>query len=270
MTTMTTTYSFNAQWQLSTQDPAAYSVINADATSNILFICDHATNAIPAELDNLGVTGEHLNDHIAWDPGTVPVATFLAEYFQSTLVTCGYSRLLIDPNRTPGSEGSIPAISDNVIIPGNQQISSEEAKKREDLFFWPYHNAIDAQLEKIQHRGQQPVVISIHSFTPALKSQPQRPWQLGILWDKDGRVAQPLIDVLRSNQGLCVGDNEPYRANYPDGYTIPAHAEQFGFHQVLIEIRNDLIQSEKGVETWGQLLAEALQDALQQAGAINP
>ena len=102
----------------------------------------------------------------------------------------------------------------------------------------PYHRAITAILDRLRDRGP-PSIVSIHSYTPRLRGRAPRPWQVGILWHNDGRIALPLIDRLVA-EGLCVGDNEPYSGEL-EGDTMSRHGTGRGFAHVLIEIRQDLI-----------------------------
>ena len=64
-----------------------------------------------------------------------------------------------------------------------------------------------------------------------------------------------------AEEGLVVGDNEPYSVSDASDYTIPVHGERRGLHHVLIEIRQDLIADENGQRAWGPLLARLLPQA---------
>ncbi len=83
-----------------------------------------------------------------------------------------------------------------------------------------------------------PVLISMHSFTPLWKGF-ARPWEVGVLWDRDARLARPLIDALM-RAGFRVGDNEPYSGELEND-CLYRHGTMNGLPHVLIEIRQDLI-----------------------------
>ncbi|NIR31587.1 MAG: hypothetical protein GWN84_20205 [Gammaproteobacteria bacterium] len=243
------------------EDPAPYRLLNPGGSAPYLVICDHASRLIPRLLDNLGLDAVTLRQHIAWDIGTADVAERVAERLDAPLVASGYSRLVIDQNRYPSDPTSIPAISDGVVIPGNRDVTAEEARRRAEEFFWPYHNAIETETERLRTRGVTPVIISVHSFTPSFQGF-ERPWHIGILSHRDRRVADPLLERLRAQPELCVGDNQPYSARNPAGYSMEAHAEAPGYPHALIEIRQDLIDTKRTALGWADLLAELLRDVL--------
>lgn len=246
---------------LGADEPPEIEVINADADAQCLFVCDHASPRIPKSLQNLGVAPDALERHVAWDIGSAAVARQLSARFQAPLVMSGYSRLVIDVNRHLDDTSSIPVESDGIPIPGNQKLSPEAAAQRAELFFWPYHRAIAKQIDGIRKQGRIPVLISLHSFTPQF-GDVARPWHVGVLWHEDGRIAQPLLDWLGARPGVRVGDNQPYSARNPYGYTMYSHAETEGLPHVLIELRQDLIASATGAAAWAEVLGDALVDIL--------
>jgi predicted N-formylglutamate amidohydrolase len=246
---------------LGPEDPLSYRRINPGGAAPCLIICDHASRAIPHTLANLGLEEEALRQHIAWDIGTADVSERLAERLDAPLVASGYSRLVIDANRYPGDPTSIPAISDGVVIPGNRDVTPEEAALRAEQFFWPYHNAIEAELGRLRSREMVPAIISIHSFTPSFQGF-QRPWHIGILSHHDRRMATPLLQRLRARPDLSVGDNQPYSARNPAGYSMAAHAEAAGYPHALIEIRQDLIDTAGQAVHWADLIAGLLGEIL--------
>ena len=244
---------------------SAVELVNLDGFAPFLLICDHASRAIPQAMDNLGLNDALLHQHIAYDIGTSRVTRRLSARFDAPLVMSNYSRLVIDVNREFGSPTSIVATSDGIDIPGNRNIDTHEAARRAEVFFWPYHNAISAALGRFLARNAVPAIVSIHSFTPTFNGT-QRPWQIGVLWNKDGRIALPLMDALQTREGLCVGDNQPYSARAPDGYgegySMRVHGEATGYPHVLIEIRQDLIETDAGVARWADLLGNVLEGIL--------
>ncbi len=172
-----------------------------------------------------------------------------------------YSRLIVDPNRHPGTPTSIPLASEDVVIPGNHDLSAEDVAQRENEFFWPYHSAVDREIERFRHSGRVPAIVSIHSITPAFLGF-ERPWHIGILGHRDPRIACPVLERLEADPEICVGDNEPYSARNPEGYTIETHADNRGYANVLLEVRQDLIADSVGVEKWGYYLTDALTQVL--------
>src|SRR6185369_16684245 len=192
---------------LGPDDPQPFTVFHRDATAPILFLCDHASRVVPRSLDNLGLPDNELARHIGWDPGAAAVALLLAEAFKARLVTSGFSRLVIDCNRKPGYPSSIPRISDGTVVPGNRDLTDADRATRAEACFWPYHRAVDAQIAELMALGAKPAMVVIHSFTPRMNDL-DRPWQLGILWDEDPRLAVPLLDYFGKQSAITVGDNE--------------------------------------------------------------
>ena len=171
----------------------------------------------------------------------------------------GYSRLVIDCNRPPGTPSSIPALSDRVAIPGNAAVGEAAAAARADACFTPYHGAVESMLDSM---AGSPAFISMHSFTPLFDGF-ERPWHVGLLWDRDDRLAKPLIKALAADPLIHVGDNEPYSGRSPTPYSTPRHAESRRLPHVTVEIRQDLIDTHHGAETWAQRMAAALRAVLE-------
>lgn len=242
---------------LANGEPDACEVVNPDNGSSLLLLCDHASRAIPAALNNLGLGQEHLDTHIAYDIGAAAVARELSRQLDATLVLTGYSRLVIDANRFPEHAGSIPQTSGGVLIPGNAALGEDQRQQRISTFFEPYHAAVAAARQRIAATGAAPHVFSVHSFTPVFDGQ-RRPWHAGVLWNEDARMSAALLEQLRARPDLCVGDNQPYSALDPEGYTMRVHAESERHPHALIEIRQDLIADESGVSEWADRLSNII------------
>ncbi len=243
------------------EDPAPFVLHNPDAIVPVLLICDHASKAVPRSMDNLGIAEETLNLHVGWDIGAADVTRRLANEMSAMAVLAGYSRLLIDNNRQPGDPSSIPAASDNIIIPGNRNLTEEQQIDRTDQFFWPYHHAIADAIAHLWRNGLPPALFSVHTFTPSMNGK-NRTWHIGVLWNRDPRMALPLIHKLRSHgEGLRVGDNQPYSGK-DIAYSLDMHAGRAGLPHCAVEIRQDLVSTPSGAEYWAEILAEVLHDIL--------
>ena len=232
-------------------------MVNASGAAPVVFLCDHASNRVPRALDGLGLPPAELERHIAWDIGAAALTRRLAAHFDAPAVLAGCSRLVIDCNRPLDDEQSILSLSDDTAIPGNQDLTEDDAAARAEAWFRPYHRACAAALDAVEARGEVPPVVMMHSFTPDLNGA-RRPWHAGVLWHEDGRMALPLLRALRGRGDLLVGDNEPYSGASPRGYTMPAHAARHGRANAQIEVRQDLVADEPGIERWTAILIEAL------------
>lgn len=237
----------------------AFDIIEGDPASKILLICDHATNFVPPELENLGLGAAAFERHIAYDIGAEHVTRRLAKALNAPAILSRFSRLLIDPNRGDDDPTLVMRISDGAIIPGNAKINTDEIQRRIALYWRPYRQAISQKLEQIAAHGVAPVIISVHSMTHVWKGE-LRPWEFAVLWDKDDRIAKPLIANLRA-QRLHIGDNQPYDGALR-GDTLYDHATKHGFAHVLIEFRQDLVGDVEGVEKWADIFLKCLAPVL--------
>lgn len=239
----------------------AVEIFNQQGQAPVLILSDHSGRHIPAYLDDLGLPDEERRRHIGWDIGATDMTRRLAKQLDATAVLNHISRLVIDPNRYPGTASSIPAIADGTLVPGNQEIDDEERNRRIRLSFIPYHRAISQQIARLRRRVGVPVIIAMHSFTPAMQRE-WRPWEAGVLWADDDRLAKPVLERLREDDSLCVGDNQPYSGNHPDSYSLLFHAKRPGFPNVAFEVRQDLIDTRERAEAWADRLCQALQPSL--------
>ena len=241
-------------------DPPPVEVFNEGGTAPILLVCDHASRAIPEAMNLLGLEPAALDLHIASDIGAGELTRLLARRLNSQAVLAGYSRLLIDCNRQPGDPQSIPEVSDGVVIPGNQGLSEEEQAARAEAFHWPYHHAIGRAFAQLRRTGPEPLLFSIHTFTPSMGGE-DRFWDVSVLWNRDPRMAVPLISMLREHGRFNVGDNEPYSGK-EIAYTINLHAGAAGLANAAIEVRQDHCETLEELTRWSELFGDALEALL--------
>ncbi len=246
---------------LGPDDPAPFSVVNPRGRTDLLLFCDHAGRAFPATLGTLGLGPRELDQHIAWDIGIAGLGRRLSAALDAPLFLTAYSRLVIDCNRHLDDPTSIPQESDRTPIPGNRGLAPAERRQRQAEIFAPYHAALGALIQQRLDDGHVPVIVSLHSFTPVMNGF-QRPWHVGVLWNRDPRLAVPLMQRLAQEPDLVVGDNEPYSGRDGHGYSIKAHAEALGLAHGLLEIRQDLIADEAGQDRWAGILHRVLLDVL--------
>jgi predicted N-formylglutamate amidohydrolase len=235
-----------------------FEVVNPDGRAPALVICDHASRFVPPEYDNLGVAEAEIARHIGWDIGAGDVARELAQLIDASAVLCGTSRLVIDCNRRLDDPSSIPEASDGTPVPGNQGLEPAERKRRAERFFMPYHAEIERRLDAFV---RPPALVSVHSFTPVMAGF-DRPWHVGLLYDEDDRLARPIIEALRREAGLVVGDNEPYSGRRPVGYALGTYANGRGLPPAVFELRQDLIDTPEKAHVWARRLAHILRPLL--------
>lgn len=256
-----------APWQapplLAPDEPGPFAIVEGDAA--VLIVCDHASRRIPRALNGLGVDAGDSARHIAWDIGAAEVAKALAARFGARAILANYSRLVVDLNRAPTDPTFIPSISDGTVIPGNRELAPAAVAARVESLFRPYHDAVAAAMTALKRRGPPPALVSVHSFTPVFKGE-QRPWHVGVLWDRDARMAAPFMRGMRARPGIVVGDNEPYSGRDHYAYTVDHHARRHGLPDLSIEIRHDLIETPAGVATWAGIVGDVLAPILADPG----
>jgi predicted N-formylglutamate amidohydrolase len=238
-------------------DPPPFERLAGAEDARVLLVCDHASPVIPQRYQCLGLCDTSRFAHVAWDIGAAEVTRRLARRLDCPAVLAGVSRLVIDCNRQPGDPTSIPATSGGFPVPGNQALTDSEADDRAEKWFWPYHHEIGTVLGHLWRHGLPPAMISIHSFTPLWHGQ-ERPWHVGVLSNRDLRMAGPVLRALKARpENFVVGDNEPYSGREIN-YTLDTHAGAAGLPHVSFEIRQDLISDEDGAARWAAILAEVL------------
>ncbi|MBV9532674.1 MAG: N-formylglutamate amidohydrolase [Bradyrhizobium sp.] len=230
---------------------------NAAGSSPFLFTCDHYGRLLPKRLGNLGLSKGELVRHIAFDIGIAGVAERLARLLDAHLIAQPYSRLVIDCNRPPSTASSIPRLSEATLISGNEALSREAAEQRRREIFDPYHDRIEAIIDRRLRERKATALVSLHSFTPVYAGV-ARPWHIGTLYHRDKTLPPLLLKALRSEGDLVVGDNEPYAVSDLTDYTIPVHGEMRGVVSTGIEIRQDLIADQPNQNLWAERLARIL------------
>lgn len=228
---------------------------------DLLLVCDHASNHVPAALAGLGLDEAALASHIGWDIGAGALTRRLAALLGAPALLCTYSRLVVDPNRAPGHPQSIPAVSHGVRVPGNEGLDSAAAARRVARWHRPYHARLAAAIAA----AGRPALVAVHSFTPALEAGAARPWHAAVLHDDDDRLAHRLLPALRRHASLTVGDNEPYTGYSDLTYTLPHHADGGTLPSAAIEVRQDLLAAPGGIDRWAGILHEALETAMAEA-----
>jgi predicted N-formylglutamate amidohydrolase len=227
------------------------------ATGPFVLLCDHASNHVPAEFDNLGLSGSDLASHIAWDIGAAGVTEVLSELLESPADICGTSRLVIDCNRQLDHPALIPEFSAGVQIPGNAALGAAEKAARIKGWFQPYHDAVEAVLSRRAARGSESIIIAIHSMTPVLQGE-TRPWQIALASYTDRRLTDPVLAALRAQGDLLVGDDEPFCIEPLVDYSVPQHALRHGLLHLQVEFRQDEIADAASQRRWARRFAEAL------------
>ena len=250
---------------LDASEPAPYEVHRPGATAPRLVVCDHAARRIPRALGHLGLAREHRASHIAQDLGAGELALALSDRLNATAVLCNYSRLVVDCNRALTDASAFLDLSDGVEVPGNRELSEEDRELRAAAIYRPYHGAIDRELDRLCSIVEAPALIAIHSFTRFLDGQDRR-WDCGVLWDRDARIARPLLDGLRDDGTLLVGDNQPYSGRHPEDFTVDHHAEDRNYPYAAMEVRQDLLDTPAKLERMADRIHAALEPILSDPG----
>jgi predicted N-formylglutamate amidohydrolase len=242
---------------LGEDEPPPFEVVGRDGRSPFVVTCDHAGRRLPRSLGSLGLSAEELTSHIAWDIGAGGVARRLATALDAFVAWQRYSRLVIDCNRPLGAVDSIATRSERSLIPGNQNLRQDDAESRAREIFHPYHDQIRGELDRRSEAGRPSIFVAVHSFTPVFLDV-ARPWHVGVLYNRDSRLAEPLLRLLQGEGDLVVGCNEPYAVSDLSDFSLVHHGEQRAIPHVEIEIRQDLIADDAGQMAWAERLAPLL------------
>ncbi|HMB76275.1 MAG TPA: N-formylglutamate amidohydrolase [Kiloniellaceae bacterium] len=247
---------------LAADEPAPLAFENEAGSSPFFLICEHASKSIPRQLGDLGLPAGERQRHIAWDIGALSVARLLARQLDAPLAYQNYSRLVCDCNRPISAPDFMPTVSETTAVPGNRDLGAVARRQRIDEIYRPFHDGVAAVLDDRVAAGLPTVVISVHSFTPVFKGV-SRPWHCGVLTIADPSYAPRTLELLRREDALAVGHNEPYSMSHDSDYTIPVHGEARGLPSVEIEIRQDLIGEDAGQQAWAKRLAAVFSTALE-------
>jgi len=240
-----------------------FTIVGGTRPSRWLITCDHACNTVPHFVNggDLGVAAKDMARHIAYDVGAAGVVRALTRLLDAPAILTNFSRLVIDPNRGEDDPTLLMKLYDGTIVPGNRHAGAAELERRLNRCHRPYHTA----LAELAARRDDTVIIAVHSFTRQLKARPPRPWHLGLLYAADERLSRPLLKRLEDEPDICVGANQPYDGHLP-GDSIARHAIAYERPNILLELRNDLIETEAQQIGWANRLAPMLQEAAEIAG----
>jgi predicted N-formylglutamate amidohydrolase len=229
--------------------------------SPIVLACEHASHHIPAAYEGLGLDAAEQRRHIGWDLGAAALARALSDALDAPLLLATYSRLLLDLNRDTDAHDSIATRSEGTDIPGNLALGDGERTRRRARIYEPFHAQLDAALDARLARGEAPLLVTVHSFTPAWHGEP-RPWHAGVISRDDRRIADAFLATLGRDAGLCLGDNLPYGSEGGTFHTVGRHAEGRGIPGAVFEVRQDLLADDAGIADWAQRLRGVLEACL--------
>ncbi|MGX5665122.1 N-formylglutamate amidohydrolase [Rhizobium daejeonense] len=245
---------------LTAAEGEAAGVDNPQGVGAVLLICEHASKTLPASVGDLGLDAEALSSHIAWDPGALAVAEALSVKLDATLIHQRFSRLVYDCNRPPEAPGAMPEVSEIYEIPGNRDLSPAERYARTAALYVPFHDKVAATIAERTERGQQTVLVTVHSFTPVYLGKP-RAVEIGILHDTDRRLADAMLDAAEGGP-FRVERNVPYGPEDGVTHTLRLHGLPQGHLNVMIEVRNDLIADAVGQGVVADYLAGLIRAAI--------
>lgn len=227
--------------------------------SPFLVVCEHASNCVPERYHRLGLSEQALASHIAWDPGAYLVAAELADLLSAPLVHGGLSRLLYDCNRPPEAPDAVPAVSEIYDIPGNTRLSEDEREQRVAQIYLPFRDRLSREIAA--RRASLAALVTVHSFTPSYRGE-RRSVEIGILHGQDPAFAEAMLARSPAENRFETRLNEPYSARDGVAHTLDAHGSANGLLNVMLEIRNDLIETPQTCAAMARLLAPWLGETL--------
>lgn len=242
---------------MATRFPDVYDIQNPEGDFPAMFTVEHARHTIPAFLNDLGVREEDKLSHIGWDIGIEGVTRRLSDALNVPTIYCLYSRLVIDVNRPIHHPQLCRPESDKIIIRGNFGLTEEERQERVDDIFHVYHDQVERLLATVRARVENPFLFSMHSCTTQLRGDKYRPWEIGFTtYGSDEEMAR-LAKIIRDDEGLNVGEHEPYDCRTMPGQSCGRHGLLNNLPHLLVEIRQDLIGDEAGQARWADILGRA-------------
>ena len=233
--------------------------LNPDGASSVVLVCEHASNFIPASFNGLGLAADARQSHVAWDPGAIGVAARLAQRLDAALIAGAVSRLVYDCNRPPDAPDAMPERSEIFDIPGNIGLSVAARAERIATCYEPFRKALSQTIAQTSA----PVLVTIHSFTPVYHGT-SRTVELGILHDRDSRLADTMLATAPRHTQADVQRNQPYGPEHGVTHTLKEHAISGGHMNVMLEIRNNLIATEPQQHAIADMLAAWITDAFAQ------
>jgi len=236
-------------------------VTNGSGAASIILVCEHASNFIPEQFDGLGLSEEVQTSHVAWDPGAMAVSRRLSVLLDAPLVSSRISRLVYDCNRPPSAPGAMPIKSEIYDIPGNENLNETARTDRVQRYYDPFRTTLADTINKTQN----PILVTIHSFTPNYLGQ-HRAVEIGVLHDSDTRLADQMLASAANHTDMVVLRNAPYGPKDGVTHTLKEHATGAGIFNVMLEIRNDLISTAQQQDDIAQMLASWLKTALDGLG----
>lgn len=246
---------------LTAAERGVVSVERPNGASPVLLVCEHASSRLPSSLGTLGLSAEERLAHIAWDPGALAVARRLSTHFDAALVFQNFSRLVYDCNRPPESPDAMPVVSEIFEIPGNRDIPPTQRQARIDEIYRPWQRSLRETIAARTAAGRDTILVTIHTFTPVYKGV-RRTVEIGILHDRDSRLADGMLDHGASDGRYVVRRNEPYGPVDGVTHTLTEHGLANGLLNVMIEIRNDLVTDEAGQAAVSDLLGALVSASL--------
>ena len=236
---------------------SAFRILRPKGKGRFIIFCDHASNRIPAELDNLGLPESELGRHIAWDIGAAGITTELSDIFDAPAILCGTSRLVVDCNRQLHAHDLIPEVSDGTTVPGNRNLSEAARQLRIEQWFEPYHAAVESVIADREAQRLPSIALSIHSMTACLAGT-ARVWQIALSSYNDRSLVEPMLEALRRPGDVVVGDNQPYDLDPAVDYSIPFHAMRRKMPYLQVEFRQDEVAGAAGQVHWARRFADSL------------
>jgi len=240
-------------------------VLNPQGDSPVLLICEHASPRIPEHLNGLGLSAQARESHAAWDPGALTVARLLSDALGAPLVAGGVSRLVYDCNRPPELQSAMPAQSELIEVPGNIGLSNAARQERVEQVYRPFCAAIEGLISQRRKHAPIAAIVTVHSFTPVYFGV-RREVEIGILHDSDSRFADAVLSRAPTVAPRILRRNEPYGPEDDVTHSLKIHGVANGLHNVMIEIRNDLLTTPEDCATVAQELLHLLAPALAEVG----
>lgn len=214
----------------------AYEETLGHPSAPLVLSCEHASVRLPSPYSWPAEDSWLVGTHWSYDLGARELTLELAQELQASAVLSRFTRLLIDPNRSLDQADLFRGSAEGKLVQLNQGLSDAERARRIELYWKPFHSALDQALA----RCEAPLLFSIHSFTPNYEGV-VRDVEIGVLFNHEQALARELHDQLaRDFSG--VRENEPWSGKGGLIYSAESHAQRFGRIALELEVRQDRLE----------------------------
>ncbi len=229
----------------------------------VIVSCEHGGNEVPPAYASLFRNAtEDLASHRGWDIGALGVAQRFACVTSFPLVACTYTRLLVEPNRSPDSGQLFSRYTRDLGSDAKAAIVRE--------YYECHRHSVEQLIADAVAAERRVLHVGVHSCTDELDGR-VRELEVSLLFDPDRPSEDDICqawntELARLEPTWRLPFNEPYKGT-DDGLTTwlrGRHAAEM-YAGVEVEVRQGLIAGVNARRRVGDALAASLKAILKPA-----